>query len=191
MVSHLSTKDSSVSQVIEVNLRIPQVKDPIKDASGWPISNAAIRFTLRIEVPHVPKVGELIHLATTTGSFDGSVTQTEWSDEKDLFVVHCNTRSGRSRKRRIPRVDARSGVDKKAPVVVIKAHSSLSLETGVERRVTSVSRAGSALSTSFLPAARAPLVGCRGREAARSSLFRTNTARRLSWRGHTLGSQDT
>ena len=78
-----------MSQVIEVNLRIPQVKEPLKDASGWPINNAAIRFTVRVEVSHVPKVGDVIPLATTLGTFDGSVTQTEWSDEKELFIVHC------------------------------------------------------------------------------------------------------
>jgi hypothetical protein len=78
-----------VSQVIEVNLRIPQVKDPIKDANGWPINNAEIRLTMRMEVPRVPKVGDVVPLTTTTGAFDSSVTQTEWSDEKDLFIVHC------------------------------------------------------------------------------------------------------
>jgi hypothetical protein len=78
-----------VSQVIEVNLRIPQVKEPLKDENGWPINNATIRFTVRVEVPQVPKVGEVISLATTSGSFDASVTQTEWNDEKELFIVNC------------------------------------------------------------------------------------------------------
>jgi hypothetical protein len=78
-----------VSQEIEINLRIPRVKEPIKDAHGTPINNADIRFTMRIQVPTIPKVGELIPLSTRTGRFDGSVTRTEWSDAKELFIIYC------------------------------------------------------------------------------------------------------
>ena len=87
-----------MSQEIEINLRIPQVKEPIKDARGWPINNADIRFTMRIQVTNIPKIGELIPLTTRTFRFDGSVTRTEWSDEKELFIVYCQYS-----KRAIPR----------------------------------------------------------------------------------------
>jgi hypothetical protein len=39
-----------VPKEVEINLRIPSVKDPLKDASGWPINNGDIRFLKRITV---------------------------------------------------------------------------------------------------------------------------------------------
>ncbi len=75
---------------VEINLQIPTVKDPIKGPDGWPISNADVRLLKRIEVAHLPKVGEQITLTVRPDFvFQASVTRTDWHEEKELFVVAC------------------------------------------------------------------------------------------------------
>lgn len=79
-----------ITMEVEINLRIPAVKDPIKSSDGWPINNADIRFVKRIEVPKLPKPGDLIELtARPDVLFQGSVTRSDWHDEKEMFVVAC------------------------------------------------------------------------------------------------------
>jgi hypothetical protein len=55
------------------------------------IDNSAVRFTKRIEVPALPKAGEVLSLSTDGGrtSFECTVTRSDWSEEKGLFVVAC------------------------------------------------------------------------------------------------------
>jgi hypothetical protein len=45
----------------------------------------------RIEVPALPKAGEVLSLSTDGGrtSFECTVTRSDWSEEKGLFVVAC------------------------------------------------------------------------------------------------------
>ena len=75
---------------IEINLRIPAVKEPAKDHNGYPINSADVRFIRRITVPALPKPGVLLQLATGDGvSVECEVTRTDWSDGKDMFIVTC------------------------------------------------------------------------------------------------------
>lgn len=75
---------------IEVNLNIPTVKEPVKDASGYPISNRDIRFLKRLTVPSLPKPGDVLDLtAQPNCQFQATVVRSDWSDEKELFVVAC------------------------------------------------------------------------------------------------------
>jgi hypothetical protein len=75
---------------VEINLRIPEIKDPLKDSSGWPIPNADIRFFARMELPALPKPGDVIDLKTAPDySFQATVLRTDWRDDKDMFVVSC------------------------------------------------------------------------------------------------------
>ena len=75
---------------VEINLRIPSVKDPLKDASGWPINNGDIRFLKRITVETLPKPGDLVDLTMRPDyKFQATVVRADWHEEKELFVVAC------------------------------------------------------------------------------------------------------
>ena len=75
---------------VELNLRIPEVKDPLKDDSGWPIRNADIRFIARMTLPALPKPGDVIDLQTAPDHvFKATVLGSDWRDDKNIFVVAC------------------------------------------------------------------------------------------------------
>lgn len=75
---------------VEISLRIPAVKDPLKDGSGSPINNGDVRFMKRIEAAALPKSGDVIELATRPAyEFRATVVRADWHEEKELFVVSC------------------------------------------------------------------------------------------------------
>jgi hypothetical protein len=75
---------------VEVNLRIPRVKNPQLDENGYPIDHSTIRFIKQISVPAIPKPGERLELTTRAGtSFQGEVLRADWSDDRSLFVLSC------------------------------------------------------------------------------------------------------
>jgi hypothetical protein len=79
-----------VSIEVEINLRIPAVKDPLKDAAGWPINNGEIRFMKRVKTQAVPKSGDVVDLiARQDCRFQAIVTRADWHEDKELFVVSC------------------------------------------------------------------------------------------------------
>ena len=75
---------------IEVNLRIPVVKEPRKDANGYPINSADVRFIREVSVPALPKPDGVLHLETRDGvSLQCDVHRADWSEGKDRFIVYC------------------------------------------------------------------------------------------------------
>jgi len=83
---------------VEVNLRIPRVKVPALDENGYPIDHGSVRFISQIQVPALPKPGDSLHLATTSGkTLTSEVLRADWSDDKERFIVYC-----RYAKRSIP-----------------------------------------------------------------------------------------
>ena len=75
---------------IEVNLRIPVVKEPRKNADGYPINSADVRFLRGIDVPALPKPGDILPVATRGGpSLDCEVQRLDWSESKERFIVSC------------------------------------------------------------------------------------------------------
>jgi hypothetical protein len=76
---------------VELNLKIPRVT--LRPADGPPqvIDNSAVRYTKRIDVPAVPKPGEVLQVpAGPFQTFDCSVTRSDWNDERELFIVSCS-----------------------------------------------------------------------------------------------------
>lgn len=70
---------------VEINLRIPRVKDE----NGSPVDTASIRYIRRITVPALPKPGTLLRLATSAGvAVECEVARADWDDGKALFVVY-------------------------------------------------------------------------------------------------------
>jgi hypothetical protein len=79
-----------VSIEVEINLRIPAVKDPLKNAAGWPINNGDVRFTKRVKAPTLPKPGDIVDLMTRPDyKFQATVTRADWHEEKEVFIVSC------------------------------------------------------------------------------------------------------
>jgi hypothetical protein len=76
---------------IEVSMRVPTLTVRAPNEPDRRIDNSAVRFTRRIEVPALPKAGEVLSLSTGEGrtQFDCTVTRSDWSEEKGLFVVAC------------------------------------------------------------------------------------------------------
>ena len=76
---------------IEVNMRVPTLTVRAPNEPDRRIDNSAVRFTKRIEVPALPKPGELLALSTDSGrtTFDCTVTRSDWSEDKGLFIVAC------------------------------------------------------------------------------------------------------
>lgn len=75
---------------IEVNLRIPVVKEPRKNSDGYPINSADVRFLRDLSVAALPKPGGVLHLETRDGpSLECEVHRLDWSEGKDRFIVSC------------------------------------------------------------------------------------------------------
>jgi len=75
---------------VEINLRIPSVKDPLKEAQGGSFSNVDVRFAKRVTAPRLPKPGDIVDLMTRPDiTFQATVVRADWNEEKELFVVSC------------------------------------------------------------------------------------------------------
>ena len=75
---------------VEVNLRIPAVKEPAKDDKGYPINSADVRFIRMLSVPALPKPDARLQLEMSDGSsIECAVNRADWSDSKELFIVYC------------------------------------------------------------------------------------------------------
>lgn len=76
---------------IEVNMRVPTLTVRSPGEADKRIDNSAVRFTKRIQVPAIPKPGDVLTLSTAGGktTFDCTVTRADWHEEKALFVVAC------------------------------------------------------------------------------------------------------
>ena len=77
-------------QPIEITLRIPRVKEPLKVDGEFPLNNDQLRFLKVIVVDALPKVGETISLTIRPNEeFTATVTRAEWDDEKQMFAAAC------------------------------------------------------------------------------------------------------
>ena len=82
--------DVAIPIEVEINLRIPNVKDPARDASGYPIVNADVRFIRVVSLAVVPKEGSTLELQTHDGLvLRCDVARTEWDDRANRFTVYC------------------------------------------------------------------------------------------------------
>ena len=80
----------SMAIVVEVSLRIPNIKNRALDENGYPIDHSSIRFAKLIEVPSIPKPGVALELTTSSGQgLACEVTRSDWHEERELFVVAC------------------------------------------------------------------------------------------------------
>ena len=76
-------------QIVEINLRLPSLR--IKEDGGEPrvINNGDVRFTKNVELPSIPKPGDLLTLSADDLTFPCEVIQANWHESKNIFVVAC------------------------------------------------------------------------------------------------------
>jgi hypothetical protein len=75
---------------VDINLRVPAMKDAAMDASGARTRTPEVRFIRRASVAALPTPGEVLHLETRYGtSLDCEVLRADWSEGRDRFTVYC------------------------------------------------------------------------------------------------------
>ena len=80
-----------MAQTVEISLRIPslRIRREGKD-SPETIANSDVRFSKRLELEAIPKPGEVLKMAVSSGgTFECDVVRSEWHHEKNMFVVAC------------------------------------------------------------------------------------------------------
>lgn len=74
---------------VEVNLRIPAVKNPVLDDNRMPINNADVRFIKLVSVPAIPKPGTLLQIAAKDATVECEVHRADWNEGNARFIVYC------------------------------------------------------------------------------------------------------
>ena len=80
-----------MTHTIEISLKIPslRIRDEAKDALDT-IVNTDVRFAKRVQLDVVPKPGDVLSMTVgPSGSFQCTVTRTDWRDDKNMFVTAC------------------------------------------------------------------------------------------------------
>jgi hypothetical protein len=76
--------------VVEVSLRVPNMKVRALDENGYPIDHSAVRFKRLVSVEVIPKPGDPLLLTTLSGrTLESTVVRSDWHEDKALFVVAC------------------------------------------------------------------------------------------------------
>ena len=76
--------------VVEVSLRVPNMKVRALDENGYPIDHSAVRFKRLVSVATIPKAGDSLPLATHSGRMlESIVVRSDWNEGRALFVVAC------------------------------------------------------------------------------------------------------
>ena len=80
-----------MAQTVEISLRIPslRVRKEGTDVAET-IANGDVRFSTQVDLESVPKPGTILKLPVGTGEpFECEVVRSDWSDDKNKFVVAC------------------------------------------------------------------------------------------------------
>jgi hypothetical protein len=80
-----------MAQTVEISLRIPslRVRREGKEAMET-IANSDIRFSKQIELETIPKPGDVLTMAVSSGgTFQCDVVRSDWHHEKNMFVIAC------------------------------------------------------------------------------------------------------
>src|SRR5712691_4454669 len=76
--------------VVEISLRVPNMKTRALDPNGYPIDHSAVRFKRLVSVATIPKPGDSLSLATRSGrTIESTVMRSDWNEDGALFVVAC------------------------------------------------------------------------------------------------------
>lgn len=76
-----------------INLKVPSLTVKGEgDAPPKRLDNSGVRFLKSIEVPSLPKAGELMDMTASEASapFGCKVTRSDWDERENLFIVSCS-----------------------------------------------------------------------------------------------------
>ncbi len=99
-----------MAQIVEISLKIPSLRVR-REGKEDPetITNSEVRFTKRVELESIPKIGEVLTMEIGSGgSFECEVSRSDWRDDMNIFVVAC-----RYSKRSISPADYQALIDAK------------------------------------------------------------------------------
>jgi len=80
-----------MAQIVEISLKIPSLRVR-REGKEDPetITNSEVRFTKRIEMGSIPKIGEILTMEVNGGgSFECEVSRSDWRDDMNIFVIAC------------------------------------------------------------------------------------------------------
>jgi len=80
-----------MAQTVEISLRIPSLRVSREGKEGLEtIANNDVRFSKQVEVPSVPKAGEVLTMEVSNGlTFQCDVVRSDWKEDVNMFVVSC------------------------------------------------------------------------------------------------------
>jgi hypothetical protein len=74
----------------EIRLRVPNMKVRALDQNGYPIDHSSMRFRKVIEIPRMPRAGDVLELTTSSGrTLQATVARSELDEARSLFVLSC------------------------------------------------------------------------------------------------------
>lgn len=77
-------------QIVEISLRIPSLRIPAGEKPPHTIGNADVRFSKQVELEQIPKPGDVLEMAVSSGGrFKCTVVRSDWHHDKNTFVVAC------------------------------------------------------------------------------------------------------
>ena len=78
-------------QTVEISLRIPSLRIRREDTNALEtINNSDVRFTKHIELESIPKPGDVLMMAISSGeTFECQVVRSDWYHDKNAFVIAC------------------------------------------------------------------------------------------------------
>ena len=80
-----------MAQTVEIRLRIPSLRVR-REGKEDPetIANGDIRFCKRVELEAIPKPGDILTMAVSSGgTFECDVVRSDWQQDENMFVVAC------------------------------------------------------------------------------------------------------
>lgn len=80
-----------MTHTVEISLRLPslRVRREGKEAMET-IANSDVRFGKQIELKAIPKSGDALTMAVSSGgTFECEVVRSDWHHDKNMFVIAC------------------------------------------------------------------------------------------------------
>ena len=78
-------------QHVQINLKIRSLTVRPPNEPVRRIDNSTVRFTRIVELPAIPKAGEVLDMTAGAANvpFKCTVTRADWDDRENMFIVSC------------------------------------------------------------------------------------------------------
>ncbi len=80
------------SQQVQINLKIRSLTVRPATEPVRRIDNSMVRFTRVVELPAIPKAGDVLDMTAGVAHvpFKCTVTRADWDDRENMFIVSCS-----------------------------------------------------------------------------------------------------